>query len=187
LLHGLSSSGDAPRERRLEPPLGHGIRRRRRSIRPLNHGVRRGGVREGRCPPLPRYRPRRAASAPGSAAAIELSGSFRHRGPQRPGSQGFDFVGTMFIVRPTLTNSTHIPIFLCGMTSNRRVRPDVTPILERTGHPLPTRLFRRPPARVPLGSAPRRRAAYRSSGLDDQTHVDRCHTRGRNPRRGAGW
>jgi hypothetical protein len=104
-----------------------------------------------------------------------------------PGSQGFDFVGTMFIVRPTLTNSAPIPIFQCGMTSNRSVRPDYTPILERTGHPLPTRLFRRPPARVPLGSAPRRRAAYRSSGLDDQAHVDRCHTRGRNPRRGAGW
>ena len=36
------------------------------------------GSGEGRCRRCRVYRPRRAASAPGSAATIELSGSFRH-------------------------------------------------------------------------------------------------------------
>jgi hypothetical protein len=93
----------------------------------------------------------------------------------------------MMFIRPPLTNTAFIPIFECGMISSRNVRPDQSPILERTGHPLPTRLFSCPPARIPPGSVPRPGAAYRSSVLDDKAHDDRRHARGRNPRRGAGW
>jgi hypothetical protein len=48
----------------------------------------------------------------------------------------------------------------------------------RSGPPLP-------PDACP---APRERgrAAHRSSGPNDETHVDRCHPRGRNPRGGVG-
>ncbi len=68
----------------------------------------------------------------------------------------------------------------------------------RMGQPLPANLFRRPPARMTQNTPgrhafgkwtvmrTRHRATHRSSGLNDQTHVDRCHTRGRNPRGGAG-
>src|SRR6185437_16002479 len=95
--------------------------------------------------------------------------------------------GPMIAVPPTLSKPPAAPIFTVGMMCYRGVRPDDFPILERTGQPLPASLFCRPPACVPPGQTPRRRAAYRSSVLDDQAYADRCHARGRNPRRGAGW
>ena len=66
------------------------------------------------------------------------------------------------------------------------------------GQPFPANLLSRPPARKPqnspganasgepTGLRTRHLAAHRSSRLNDQTYVDRCHTRGRNPRGGAG-
>jgi hypothetical protein len=41
-------------------------------------------------------------------------------------------------------------------------------------------------AAVPAKDEPTRRTAHWSSGLNDEAHADRRHTRGRNPRRGAG-
>jgi hypothetical protein len=191
LLHGLPRSGDAPGESGSIRCLGRGFRRKRRPVIRPSHWFGRmrsgGGSASAAAASSPAPRCQRA----GSVASIELSGSRFHRGcsnvEHRPRRQELIIVATMIAVRATLTNSAAIPIFDGGMTRCPHVRPDDLPILERTGQPLPTSLFRRPPARVPRGPAPRCRAAFRSSGLDDQAHVDRCHTRGRNPRGGAGW
>jgi hypothetical protein len=195
LRHGRDCSGDAPGDAGSTAASGtqSGGRDGPRS-RP-NHGF--GGMRsgEGQHPPLPRHRPRRApdftGGCAGIAASIELTGSRFNLGPFHRGTSaqtpGTEFRHTMIAVRPTLTNSAAAPIYRGGMTGFRHVRPDDLPILERMGQPLPTRVFRRPPPRVPRGSVSQFWAAYRSSGLDDQAHADRCHTRGRNPRGGAGW
>ncbi len=105
----------------------------------------------------------------------------------KPRCQGPKIVEIMIAAGPTLTNSSATPIFSDGMICFRRVRPDDFPILERTGHPFPITPFRCPPARAPIGPVRLRRAAHRSSGVDDQAHADRCHARGGNPRRRAGW
>ena len=151
----------------------------------------RSGSGEGRSPLLPRHLPRRAIGAPGTAVAIGLAAVLftgaALSGSCGPNAKDFRSSELMNLVRPTLTKSAAIPILHHAMTGCPSVRPDDAPILERTGQPLPTRLFLRPPMRVPKGSAPRRRVAYRSSGLNDQAHVDRCHARGRDPRGGAGW
>ena len=104
-----------------------------------------------------------------------------------PGRQGRTNVGRMIHFDQTLSNSAVIPMFQHGMTRCRSARPDDAPILERTDQPNSTRLFRRPPVRVPLGCALRRRAAVRSSVLYDEAYVDRRIARGGNPRGGAGW
>jgi len=74
----------------------------------------------------------------------------------------------MLVIGQALTNSAAIPILLDGMMCCRSARPDDFPILERTGQVLAplSRLFCRSPVRAPRGSAPRCRAAYRSSGLN---------------------
>ena len=139
-----------------------------------------------------------AASSPaprrwraGDGCRDRAGGSSFHRGSSVrelwPARQGLSIVGIMNLVRPTLTKSAAIPILHHAMTGCPSVRPEQAPILERTGQPLPTRLFHRPPMRAPQGFAPQRRVAYRSSVVNDQAHVDRCHARGRNPRGGAGW
>ncbi len=111
--------------------------------------------------------------------------------PLHPGAvrvaKGRTNVGRMILFDQTLSNSAVIPMFQDGMTCCRSARPDDAPILERTDQPNSTRLFCRPPLRVPRGCALRRRAAVRSSGLDDEAYVDRCIARGGNPRGGAGW
>ena len=147
----------------------------------------RGGSVSAAAASSPAPRPWRA----GDGCRDRAGGSSFHRGSSVrelwPARQGLSIVGIMNLVRPTLTKSAAIPILHHAMTGCPSVRPDYAPILERTGQPLPTRLFHRPPMRAPQGFAPQRRVAYRSSVVNDQAHVDRCHTRGRNPRGGAGW
>ena len=185
LLHGQACSGDAPG--------AGGITRRRRQgtgesdgscVLP-NRAFGGAGFGEGRCPSLPRHRPRRAGSAPGIGCRDRAGRQSTSPGANS-GRQGLIIVGSMILFGQALTNPASIPIFQGGMTRCHSARPDHVPILERTGKPPFTRLFRRPPVRIPQGSAPHRGAAYRSSVLDDQAYVDRCHARGRDPRRGAG-
>jgi hypothetical protein len=57
---------------------------------------------------------------------------------------------------------------------------------EPSGGPLPASLSSRPPSGTHRRSGARIKTAHRSSGLDDETYADRRHTRGRNPRGGAG-
>ena len=154
-------------------------------------GIQQDRVRGGSVSAAAASSPAPRHSRAGDGCRDRAGGSSFHRGSSVrelwPARQGLSIVGIMNLVRPTLTKSAAIPILHHAMTGCPSVRPDYAPILERTGQPLPTRLFRRPPARVPPGPAPRPGAAHRSLRLDDQTHVDRRHARGRNPRRGAGW
>jgi hypothetical protein len=159
---------------------------------PGSVGQVRGRVGIRRCrvtacvAPLSGHRRARWVGLPRRAGRSSLSpGGVPHGTHAR--CQGPKIAEIMIAAGPTLTNSSATPIFNDGMTSFRRVRPDDFPILERTGHPFPTRLFSCPPARAPIGPARQRRAAHRSSGLDDQAHADRCHARGGNPRRRTGW
>ena len=163
---------------------------------PAGRQVRLDRSGEGRRPPLPCHRLRRApvwtqASAPGwpaqkgwqTLAFTQGCSAAEHM----PRCQGPKIAEIMIAAGPALTNSTAMPIFSDGMTCFRRVRPDDFPILERTGRPFLRRLFSCPPAGAPMGPVRQCRAAHRSSGLDDQAHADRCHARGGNPRGGAGW
>jgi hypothetical protein len=167
------------------PRCGRGTGKRRLAC-PPNRMFGGMGFGEGRCPLLPCHRPRRAGSAPGIGCRDRAGRQSTSPGANS-GRQGLIIVGSMILFGQALTNPASIPIFQGGMTCCRSARPDHVPILERTGKPPFTRLFRRPPVRIPQGSAPRRGAAYRSSVLNDQAYVDRFHARGRDPRRGAGW
>lgn len=57
---------------------------------------------------------------------------------------------------------------------------------ELSDGPLPASLPCRPPGAIPIRAAFGTKPAHRSSGLNDETHADRRHARGRNPRGGAG-
>jgi hypothetical protein len=57
---------------------------------------------------------------------------------------------------------------------------------EPSGGPLPASLASRPLTETQRRSGVCVPAAYRSLRLNDEAHADRRHTRGRNPRRGAG-
>lgn len=185
-----TSFGDAPGTSGPTRRLRHGIRWKRRPMIRLNNGFSRTGVREVLLSSFPRHRPHRASRA-GDGCRERAGGQSFHRGPlhqeDAARTPGTNYVGTMLLARPCLTNSTAHPILLGGMSCCRSVRPDQAPILERTGQPFPASIFRRPPAGVPLGPMPQRRAAHRSSGVNDQTYADRRHTCGRDPRGGAGW
>ena len=89
------------------------------------------------------------------------------------------------------------PLFLAGMVHPRApLRAPASGVRRPTNHfavlslqsglPLPSRLRRRRYVRALCPLDARRLMAHGSSGLNDQTHVDRCHPRGRNPRGGAG-
>lgn len=89
------------------------------------------------------------------------------------------------------------PFFLAGMLNPRALlrapaigarRPTnhFVVLSLQSGLPLPSRLRRRRYVRALCPLDARRLMAHGSSGLNDQTHVDRCHPRGRNPRGGAG-
>ena len=195
LLHGQARSGDVPGEGgSTGPPAGSGWKRR--SVVRLGNRLAewvRGGSESTAVASSPasrpRFRNRRARRGQPSrqgwqASAFTWGCSAMEPAPRRRGQmtaifedrRRFDLV--QIAIRPHLQSWES-----CFLG----VRPDNYPIFERTGQPSPASLFRRPPVRVPQGSAPRCRAAYRSSALNDQAYADGRHPRGGNPRSGAGW
>ena len=86
-------------------------------------------------------------------------------------------------VAPCLSGFGLSPDFLGGIAV---ACIDRHPFPETSGGPLPASLASRPLTATQRRSGSRIATAYRSSGLNDEAHADRCHARGRNPRRGAG-
>ena len=121
--------------------------------------------------------PRPAPSSTGAALPSRGAPDRRSQGPMTPAAL------------PTPSVSPHV----CrGMRS----RPRTAVVRAWPPRVAPTSLFPLPPGQPPLHASlscrPRRAwmarglSAHRSSGLNDQAHADRFHTRGRNPRGGAG-
>ena len=175
-----------PGARRDHRRLGQGNRWKRRLENLAEPKVWPDRSGEGRHPPLPGHRPRRAYSAPGIGCRDWVVRQFTSPGISS-GRQGLNIAGSMILFEQALKKWPTIPISWGGMIRCRPARPDNLPILERSGQPPSSRLFRRPPARIPRGSALRRWVAHWSSVLDDEAYVDRRHARGGNPRGGAGW
>jgi hypothetical protein len=91
--------------------------------------------------------------------------------------------GLMNHVAPHLSESGPLSASLDSITA-ACAHPRCIP--EASGGPFPASLSSRPPASAPVEPGQRISTAYWSSGLNDETHADRRHTRGRNPRCGAG-
>jgi hypothetical protein len=169
------------------------------------HWVRLGRRPGGKPPPIPCHPPRSGAfrlPGPGEAPICLFEGGTAD-GVRPPVKPGTDLSRSLRLAQAEESQPAHFRIgparfadcpaglrvsrnggFGCGSgQTGRRMRGSLMGLGPAVTHPR-TIVIHGPATGARQACRPR---AYRSCSPHDQTYADRCHARGGNPRRGAGW